>query len=195
MIEPVEIQSQVCECGCGESIPALTRAGKPRRFIHGHSGAGNRKPIDPRTPEEFMACVDVDPATGCWLWKYGRVAKGYGVVGGRCNPEYAHHRSFEIFKRKLQPGEWGLHSCDNPPCSNPEHLFPGDRAKNIADCVAKGRTARGERLPQTKLTAEKVLSLRQRYANGDSPTALSKELGISLRHTWNIIYRQAWRHV
>lgn len=37
-----------------------------------------------------------------------------------------------------------LHTCDNPPCCEPSHLFVGTQAVNQADKVAKGRQARGD---------------------------------------------------
>jgi hypothetical protein len=40
---------------------------------------------------------------------------------------------------------WVLHRCDNPPCTNPSHLFLGDAAANGADMASKGR-ARSQKI-------------------------------------------------
>jgi hypothetical protein len=40
--------------------------------------------------------------------------------------------------RPLLPGMQALHTCDNPPCRNPEHLYEGTQKQNIADVLARG---------------------------------------------------------
>ena len=47
------------------------------------------------------------------------------------------------------------HHCDNPACVNPEHLFVGSDADNVADKVAKGR-AKGRFSYNTTIQRDKL---------------------------------------
>ena len=42
-------------------------------------------------------------------------------------------------------GRYICHTCDNPPCCNPAHLFVGTPSENVKDAVAKGRWRAGGR--------------------------------------------------
>lgn len=57
-----------------------------------------------------------------------------------------------------------LHRCDNPPCTNPEHLFLGTDADNIADCIAKGRNSRGPEHGEKVRRAKEARRNMQRIA-------------------------------
>lgn len=63
---------------------------------------------------------------------------------------------------------WGCHTCDNPICFNPDHLFLGDHNANMADRQKKGRTQSGERHNMAKLTADQVARIRQSTAGTDA---------------------------
>lgn len=103
-------------------------------------------PIRPRPlPElserqiaKFRARHTAHPS-GCWNWIAGRNERGYGRfrVGDRT---LAAHRVAFAISRGADPGElFVCHSCDNPSCVNPDHLWLGTNADNLRDCVNKGR--------------------------------------------------------
>lgn len=94
--------------------------------------------------EKLLAGKELDPTTGCWLWKFGKTTAGYGVIFFNGNQYYVHRLSARFFLG-LENDEYACHKneCPNKHCFNPEHLYPGndktnqeDRAEEITHCVA-----------------------------------------------------------
>lgn len=94
----------------------------------------------------FVDMVDrfwskVDRSGECWEWTGSVNRYGYGRIAKPRNagPMLAHRYSamlhFGMFDTRLLV----CHSCDNPKCVRPEHLFIGDMQQNMDDMVAKGR--------------------------------------------------------
>lgn len=89
-------------------------------------------------------CV-TDVETGCWIWNYGGHTRDY--------PEIMIDRRRNSVARLIlevvtgESADVARHRCDNPPCCRPDHLEWGTTQDNVADRVARGRSARGERSP------------------------------------------------
>jgi hypothetical protein len=93
--------------------------------------------------ERFMEFVYPEPNSGCWLWGGSVDRNGYGQIRirqkGLGSLRFATHISLELAARPLPTGLLACHSCDFPPCVNPDHLFAGTQMDNVHDSMAKGR--------------------------------------------------------
>jgi len=84
--------------------------------------------------------------SGCIEWTKGRTPDGYGdfsfiTPDRKRGHGLANRLALELrLGRPLRPGMCALHTCDNPPCCNAEHLFEGTRADNNLDRARKGRS-------------------------------------------------------
>lgn len=146
------------------------------------------------TKENIISWSDKTDS-GCWEWKKAIENTGYGAQqfkGRKCG---AHRVSYQIFNGDIQAGLSVLHRCDNRKCVNPDHLFLGTQAENMADMVAKGRSAdqRGEKAPWAKLTKKSVLEIiRQASARTMSQRKIAVMFGISQAQVSQILNRKRW---
>lgn len=76
---------------------------------------------------------------GCCEWMGSKNKAGYGVFSRKSTTFLAHRVSFFMANGIDPVGFLVCHSCDNPPCVNPVHLWLGDKVSNAADMVQKGR--------------------------------------------------------
>lgn len=146
------------------------------------------------TAEAFWNNVAVGSPDECWLWTLGLWKDGYGQTRWDGHAIGAHRLAYTLAVG--DPGELCvLHSCDNPPCCNPAHLFLGTKADNAADRNAKRRQSHGSRVPCSKLTEADVLALRAEHAAGSTHRALATKFGLSRGTVSKVIHRQSWSHI
>lgn len=97
----------------------------------------NRDFIEMPLMDRFWDKVQVSNI--CWEWVGSITKDGYGQFFYQGSLWGAHRASFQIFVGDIQPGLLICHSCDNPSCVNPDHLFQGTYSDNIQDMLSKGR--------------------------------------------------------
>ena len=83
--------------------------------------------------------MNVDKSSGCWVWLLSTIPQGYGHFKVAGKTRRAHRVVWEEFKGPIPERLKVLHTCDNPSCVNPEHLFLGTQADNMQDMKQKGR--------------------------------------------------------
>lgn len=118
----------------------------PVRCANCGSPYWNRKMRERNNPiEAFWRYVKKTKT--CWLWTasgsngYGNFGATFTKNGKKVKKTFQAHRfSYELHKGKIPKGMCVCHSCDNPPCVNPTHLFLGTHQANQSDMVKKGRS-------------------------------------------------------
>ena len=148
-------------------------------------------------PEQFWERVNRQSPDQCWEWAGARDKDGYGLVRINGRKMRAHRYALELSEgRILGPGECALHSCDNPPCCNPTHLFPGNNAENVADMVSKSRHPKAEGNGRARLTWAEVRGIRALYDCGlFIQSELGSLYGVSQRMISNIVRHENWETI
>jgi len=148
----------------------------------------------------------------CWPWTSNVTPAGYGRPRWGGPHLLAHRIAWGLVNGVIPDGVCALHSCDNPPCCNPAHLFLGSRRDNVADMIAKGRArkatgaatgahtcpesvARGSAHRGSKLKESDIIAIRAAVAAGEYKTSVARRYSVSDALIGMIVRREAWNHV
>lgn len=172
---------------------SLLVRGKYRRDAGGPISVYGHRVMD-SLEKRFWSKVDRGDVSECWEWLGSKDNYGYGRLGKE--QKKAHRISYELLRGAIPEKVCVCHTCDNPGYVNPSHLFLGTLVDNNIDRTRKGRSAKGAQVALSKLTAEQVRTIRQRYAKEDvTMTSLGKEYGVVKGTIRSVVRRITWRHI
>ena len=183
-----------------ESSKRITHAKQPVKKPYKRSKTAEQR---------FWEKVDkTSSPRGCWLWTKG---DGYGVFWAEGKCVSAHRFSWLIHFGQVPDRLDVLHTCDTPACVNPQHLWLGTNADNVADMLSKGRQAAGDKSsarlhpesllrgtehPNAKLNDEQVRFIRAAYTGSNrTQQSLANEFGVNQTIISDVILKRTWKHV
>lgn len=80
------------------------------------------------------------PESGCWIWLNGLCKNGYGLsCKYSVGTSRAHRASYMALVGQIPEGLFVCHTCDVRDCVNPDHLYLGTAADNMADVMNRKR--------------------------------------------------------
>jgi hypothetical protein len=83
----------------------------------------------------------IEKHRGCWEYQGAKNPQGYGMIcRGKHKRVKVHRVAYELRVGPIPEGMCVLHTCDNPCCINPAHLWIGTQGDNSRDRQVKGRT-------------------------------------------------------
>lgn len=129
-----------------------------------------------------------DPKTG-----YGRLNRRHS---GKQHCLYAHRVEWEKHFGAIPAGLEILHTCDNPPCINIDHLMLGTHKANMLDSVRKGRQgttkAYGEQSGRSKLLEQQVVDIKRRLTAGETLVSIGALYGVNYMTIKSIKTGRTW---
>lgn len=158
--------------------------------------------FDDSVKGRFWNKVKISDPSSCWEWQACKNRKGYGsfspgrkylsITGTKISHRFAFLFHYGEINCELQV----CHSCDNPGCCNPFHLWQGTAKQNSEDMSLKGRSPRGEKQGSTNLTNADVYAIRAMYATGRfQQKEIAEKFCMTQQGIYHIINNLTWKDI
>ena len=108
---------------------------------------------------------------GCWGWRGAKDSYGYGSFFADNKLRRSNQWAYLLFVGEIPDGVCVCHKCNNPECTNPEHLYLATKVQNIKDAwrdglckpFRKSHCIKGHKFTKKSVRVYKVGKYLQRY--------------------------------
>jgi hypothetical protein len=139
--------------------------------------------------ERFWAKVDKRGPDECWPWAAALSNRGYGKFSIPKNRWLLAHRvAWQLTHGLIPEGQIVRHKCDNPLCTNPEHLELGTHQDNSDDMAKRQRHGANVRLKPA------VARAIREAAKTETGPAVARAFGVHPATVYRIASGKYWRH-
>jgi len=150
--------------------------------------------------DAFWAKVQIGAPDECWPWTGSRRGGGTNRYGRFGKEGLAHRIALEHkIGRSLSDGMIACHTCDNPICCNPNHLYEGTRSQNAHDAFKRGQWTPGDQKGSangnSRLSEADVRAIRKRIENGETNVAIARSYPVTHATISNIRRGKFWAGV
>lgn len=133
----------------------------------------------------------------CWPW-LGCTTRGYGRFNAPYISDTRAHRIAWLMAngKEIPSGMFVCHTCDNPSCCNPDHLFLGTHQENMDDKVSKGRQLVGSNHYKAKLNEKQVTEIMKLLNAGRlKQYEIAEMFEVNEDTISSINLRKTWKHL
>lgn len=138
--------------------------------------------------ERFWGFVDKKSPNECWEWK-GTLIKerkkgigNYGKFSVRGKFVTASRYSYQLHYGEIPKSLYVCHTCDNPPCVNPDHLFLGTQLDNMRDMLSKGRDNY-----HRKYSKEFIDKLKKEVEESKTYKEVASKYDLTVSQVWSVL--------
>lgn len=182
---------------CRKHYSRWMKYGDPEAF--GGRRVEQGETVKEKLTNKFLRGIKVCES-GCWTCTTATPTKrGYLRMsvkhGGTYHKAKAHRFSYNHFVGSIPAGKVICHTCDNPSCCNPSHLFVGTQSDNMQDMVRKERGLVGEKNGNTRFTEADIVSIYAEVDAGVSRADIARKLGVTAVTISHIATGRNWKHL
>ena len=162
-------------CGATHSAKGLCR----RHYYQQKNGWTPRSTLGMSLAERIAHYTS--PQGECCEWVGAKNKAGYGLISVGNKRHLATRVLWVETFGEIPDGLHVLHTCDNPACIRPTHLFLGTHKDNMDDRDRKGRCVRGRNHHFAKLTAEQFAAIK---SAAGKQRDIASQFGITQATSW-----------
>lgn len=136
-------------------------------------------------------------ADGCKEWTAYRDRNGYGRFRFNGENRLAHRIAYKLYYG-IDPKElFVCHTCDNPSCIEPTHLFLGTQKDNMDDMRHKGREPSrvGQNNGCSRLKDGEVAYIKKMLELGFLQKDIAEDFDVTQQLISRIKNNKAWSHI